>query len=194
MANKRTIAVSEDQYNEIIRTLMTGYLYHKPNRAVANALVTEANLGIRISDILKLRLSDIVYENGYHHLDIVEIKTKKLRNFRVPESLYNYLMQYCMENGIGKEEKIFPLTERNIQLALKNVVDYLGYDTDKIGTHSFRKLYAQGAWEKSGHNLLIVQNLLQHSSPGTTQRYLGINSAELNRVIENNLRIPVASK
>ena len=57
--NKRTVALTTDQYKSIISTIKKGFLNHRPNERIATALMLEANLGLRISDILKLRLSDI---------------------------------------------------------------------------------------------------------------------------------------
>ena len=58
--NKRTKALTTEQYKEIIQTMREGFCGCRPNERIATALVLEGNLGLRISDILSLRLSDIV--------------------------------------------------------------------------------------------------------------------------------------
>ena len=58
--NKQTKAVTTEQYKEIIQTMREGFCGCRPNDRIATALVLEGNLGLRISDILSLRLSDIV--------------------------------------------------------------------------------------------------------------------------------------
>lgn len=60
--NKRTVALTTEQYKEIISTIKRGFLGHRPNERIATALMLEANLGLRISDVLKLRLNDIVQD------------------------------------------------------------------------------------------------------------------------------------
>ena len=57
--NKKTVALTLDQYREIIQTMREGFTGAKPNPRIAAALMLEANLGLRISDILRLRVSDI---------------------------------------------------------------------------------------------------------------------------------------
>ena len=93
--NKRTKALDKEQYENIIATIRSGFEYNghifKPNNRLATMLVVQANIGVRISDIIKLRLDDIVMENGRYHLDIVEQKTGKERNFTVPAALYEFL-------------------------------------------------------------------------------------------------------
>jgi len=59
------------------------------------ALIVEANMGLRISDILKLKLSDIVKDGDRHRLNIREQKTKKERFFTVLTEAYQHLKIYC---------------------------------------------------------------------------------------------------
>ena len=75
--NKKTKALTEQQYKEIIHYLKSGFMGCRPNERAATALVLEANLGLRISDILQLRLCDIVRDGDRFHLEIVEQKTGK---------------------------------------------------------------------------------------------------------------------
>ena len=118
MANKRTRALTVEEYNQIIDTMRTGFAGCRPNDRIATALIIEANLGIRISDILKLKLSDIVKEGSRYRLNIIEQKTKKNRNFTVPFEIFQYIKIYCLENGIKDNEIIFPITERAVQKQL----------------------------------------------------------------------------
>lgn len=50
----------------------------------------EANLGLRISDIVQLRLCDIVKDGNRYRLAIIEQKTGKARVFTVPLALYQF--------------------------------------------------------------------------------------------------------
>ena len=187
--NKRTVALTTEQYKEIISTIKRGFLGHRPNERIATALMLEANLGLRISDVLKLRLNDIVQDGGRYHLAIVEQKTGKARNFTVPLALYQFIRCYCMDQAIAADEPIFPLTERVIQKQLRNACDYLGICG--VGTHSFRKFYATEIYKDSGYNILLVQQLLQHSSPSVSQAYIGIQQKEIETAIESHLKLDV---
>lgn len=89
MANKKTRALTVEEYNQIIDTMRTGFTGCRPNDRIATALIIEANLGIRISDILNLKLSDIIKEGSRYRLNIIEQKTKKSRNFTVPFEIAN---------------------------------------------------------------------------------------------------------
>ena len=185
MANFKTIAVSEEQYINILNTIDCGFLNSRPNPKISTALRLEANLGIRISDILNLKLDDIVYDNGRYRLDIIEQKTEKKREFTVPLEVVEYIRRYNKENNIKDNELIFDITERAVQKHLKKVCDYLGYE--KIGTHSFRKFFATSIYKNNDYDIVLVQKLLQHSSPETTQRYIGISQQQVENALNKHI-------
>lgn len=185
--NKKTLALTKEQYTEIINTMRTGFSDHRPNNKIATALVLEANLGLRVSDIVQLRLNDIVKDGDRYRLDITEQKTQKKRVFTVPKEIYNYIKQYCIDNEIKSNEQIFKLTERAVQKHLKLVCDYLEYEG--IGTHSFRKFFATNVYKNNDYNIILVQELLQHSSPSITQRYIGISSKDIETALQNNINL-----
>lgn len=185
--NKKTKALTKEQYTTIIDTMRNGFLDYRPNNRIATALILEANLGIRVSDITELTLNKIVKDGDRFRLDLIEQKTGKQRTFTVPKELYNFIKQYCIDNEIKSNEKIFPLTERQIQRHLKAVCDFLEYDG--ISTHSFRKFFATNIYLNNDYNIVLVQELLQHSSPSITQRYIGISSKQLENALQNNLNL-----
>ena len=187
--NKKTIALTMEQYKEIISTMKRGFTGCRPNERIATALILEANLGLRISDIVNLHLLDIVRDGERYRLSITEQKTKKARNFTVPLALYQFIRCYCIDNGIEPNAVIFPITERAAQKQLKTVCDYL--DIRGVSTHSFRKFYATEIYKNSNYNIALVQQLLQHSSAAVTQRYIGIQQQEIEEAIEKHLKLDV---
>jgi len=180
--NLGTVALTAEQYKEIVNTMRVGFSGCRPNRRIATALILEANLGLRISDILKLRLDDIVKDGDRYRLDITEQKTGKKRTFTVLDEVYNYIKIYCLEKGIKPHERIFPITERAVQRHLKIVCDLLEYK--QISTHSFRKFFATNIYVNNDYDIVLVQRLLQHSTPAVTQKYIGLQQ----KAIENALK------
>ena len=185
--NKKTKALTTEQYKEIIQTMKEGFCGCRPNDRLATALVLEGNLGLRISDIVKLRPCDIVRDGDRFRLEVVEQKTGKSRVFTVPLVIAQYIENYCLRNSIGKEDLIFPITERAVQKQLAIVCDYLGFEG--ISTHSFRKWYATEIYKSSGYDIALVQRLLQHSSASVTQRYIGIEPQRIERAIEGHAQL-----
>ena len=185
--NKRTTALTTEQYREIITTMKEGGAGFRPNERIATALVLEGNLGLRISDIVRLRLADIVSDGGRYRLAITEQKTGKQRVFTVPLVIYQYMENYCLRNGIERNALMFPLTARAIQKQLAIVCDYLGYTG--ISTHSFRKFYATDIYKSNGFDIVLVQRLLQHSSAAVTQRYIGIEPQAIEAAIQGHANL-----
>lgn len=172
-----TRVLTYEQYVEIIQLIRKGFLNVRPNNAIATALVVEANLGIRIGDVLNLTLNSIIKDGAKYRLDIVEQKTNKERNFTVLTQTLNYIKQYCIDNNIKSNEKIFKITPRQVQRVLKKAVEYLGYID--ISTHSFRKFFSTELYRISGNNLRLVQEVLQHEDISTTQQYLNVTPEEI---------------
>lgn len=185
--NKKTKTLTTEQYTEIIKTMRVGTYCCRSNDRVATALVLEGNLGLRISDILNLRLCDIVRDGDRYRLDITEKKTGKSRTFTIPLVLFQYVENYCLRNGIDRTERIFPITERAVQKQLALVCDALGYEG--IGTHSFRKWYATEIYKNNGYDIALVQRLLQHSSSAITQRYIGVESQRIEEAIAGHSKL-----
>ena len=130
--NIRTTALTTEQYREIITTMKEGGAGFRPNERIATALVLEGNLGLRISDIVRLRLSDIVNDGGRYRLAITEQKTGKQRVFTVPLVIYQYIENFCLRNGIGRNELMFPLTTRAVQKQLALVQRLLQHSSAAV--------------------------------------------------------------
>ena len=185
--NKKTTALTTEQYKEIITTMKKGSSFFRPNERIATALVLEGNLGLRISDILRLRPCDIVCDGGRYRLELTEQKTGKRRVFTVPLVIWQYIENYSLRHGIGRGDLLFPISERAVQKQLAIVCDYLGYSG--ISTHSFRKWYATEIYKNNGCDIALVQRLLQHSSAAVTQRYIGIEPQRIEAAIEGHAEL-----
>lgn len=189
--NKKTRTLSIEEYELIINTIRNGFNYtieFRPNERIANILILEANLGVRIGDLLNLKLMDFVKDGKRYRLDIIEEKTGKSRTFTVPMDIYNFIKIYCLENNIKSKAKIFPITERAVQKHLKAVCSYL--NLSNISTHSFRKFFATQIYINNNYDVALVCELLQHSSVKTTQKYIGINNNKIENALKNHIYLP----
>ena len=180
--SKATRPLTEEEFNKIISILKYGVKYKdrrganrriEPNLQVALILSVQATIGFRINDILRMKLKDI---RG-NKLAFIEQKTKKLQYRKVNINFIEALQEYAINNNLGLDDYLFNTTARNIQMRLKKVTEYLGYNY--IGTHSFRKFYAVNAYRASNNNLEMVRNLLNHSSVSITQRYINVDQDKI---------------
>ena len=191
--NKRTVALTNEQYTSIITAIKGGFCYsgrvYQPNDRIATALTLEANLGLRISDILQLHYCDIIKDGERYRLNISEIKTGKERVFTVPEEIREYINDYRIRHHMTEQQRLFDLSERQIQKHLKAACDYL--DISGVSTHSFRKYFATQIYVNNGYNIELVRQLLQHSSSAVTQRYIGIQSQQVEDALQNHIKLVV---
>lgn len=178
----RPIEINE--YKNIIELLLSGFTYKdengvqkifRPNKKIALALQLQTSIGLRIGDVLELRVNN--FKNG--KLEIREDKTNKLQYRDINSSVINVVMQYALENKLNSTDKLFNIGVRAVQKQLKIICDHLGLNN--ISTHSFRKLYAVTAYEQNNNNIELVKELLNHSSIATTQRYIRVCQQEINK-------------
>ncbi len=160
------------------------------------------NTGLRISDILALKWGSFL--NGgkllkvESKLNLVEIKTKKVKTFMLNKSVMEALKLYY--NSLGnvdpndpvfssrKSDKGSPraLSRVGAWMLLNRYAHMVGLN-DGIGTHTLRKTFGYHLY-KRGVNLEYIQKMLNHSSPAVTLRYIGITQEQLNDIyVELNL-------
>lgn len=187
MANKKTTALTFDEFKNLVDVIRSGSEFFKPSDKIATALTVEANLGLRIGDILELKLNDIRKDGNRYALNIREEKTGKARNFTVPFQIYQFIENYCLRNNIPPSKRIFNITPRSIQRKVQKACAYLGLSGKDISTHSFRKFFSTSMYNENGHDIVLVQQLLQHSSPSITQRYIGIQQKQVEDALNKHI-------
>lgn len=142
--------------------------------------------GLRISDILNLKVSDV---KGKLKADIVEQKTGKKRTLNLMQ-LTNQIIKYLDEEHDGKSEWLFPsprdsnkhLTTHQYYKIMQKTAESLGLDY--IGTHSLRKTFGYTYYKKT-KDLSSLMKILNHSSQSVTLRYIGIEEEELQSSLDN---------
>lgn len=177
----KTRPVEIQEYNEIIDLMVSGFEYEtagkvklfRPNQQIAMILMLQSSLGLRVGDILELKLNQ--FKNG--KLEIVEGKTKKLQYREINQQVLQSIYNYAIDNSIKKDNKLFSVGVRAVQKQLKIVVDYL--ELNNISTHSFRKLFATTIYESSNNDIELVRELLNHSNIATTQKYIRVTQSAI---------------
>lgn len=138
--------------------------------------VAGINTGLRISDLLKLRVEDVQDKS---HIEFREAKTGKNKRFYI-----NPILKTCFDNytqNMGRCEFLFqsrkginkPITRVQAYKIINDAVKATGL-CDKIGTHTLRKTF--GYWHyQQFKDVAVLQDIFNHSAPSVTLRYIGIN-------------------
>ncbi|USK85713.1 site-specific integrase [Peribacillus asahii] len=135
--------------------------------------------GLRISDILLLRVRDVEGWNIF----IKEKKTGKPRDIKMPSELKKAIRNYI--KGKPKDEFLIksregknkPITRGMAYVILNQIADEFGLE--RIGTHSLRKTYGYQHY-KQFNDVVSLQKLLNHSDPKETLVYIGIEQDSMN--------------
>jgi len=170
-----------------------GNLYRQKNPRDFLLFVFGINSGLRIGDLLSLKLGDVKDSRGglKDDLDITEQKTGKTRrvffNKQIKEAISYYLKKtdifdldrYLFTKERSKKNK--PITRvRAYQLINKWCKD-VGLNC-KVGGHTLRKSFGYHL-RKQGIGIEQISSLLNHQNIKVTFRYIGINEDEDRKVI-----------
>ena len=147
------------------------------------------NSGLRISDLLKLKISDVSNGKIKDNIYIREQKTNKEKVFEVNKSSKDAIKEYLTSLGKyeidwylfkSREGNNKPISRMQAYDILNDAAKLCGI-TDKIGTHTLRKTFGYHA-RINGVDISIIQDIFNHSSPGITKRYIGISQDEKKQV------------
>ena len=174
-----------DEYMTIITLCQKGFTYKdeygvkhifRPNKQLAMAFILQANLGLRISDVLKLKPS--TFKND--KLEVIEKKTGKLQYRTINRNLKELIYEYALENNIKSNDYLIQVKVRAIQKQLSIIANYL--NLTNISSHSFRKLFGVTVYNQTNGNIELLKELFNHSSISTTQRYIKVSQKQIDEV------------
>lgn len=142
------------------------------------------NSGLRISDILKLKVSDV---KDKEYIELNEQKTGKYKRFPITNSFKEALEELII--GKKSDEWLFssqcggkPITRIQAYRIICNACLEAGITT-RIGTHTLRKTFGYHFYNKT-KDIALLQCLFNHSAPSITLQYIGINQD----IIDSNLQ------
>ncbi|HHA4382521.1 TPA: tyrosine-type recombinase/integrase [Enterococcus faecium] len=143
--------------------------------------------GLRISDILNLKVSDV---KNKIQTEIIEIKTGKKRTVHL-KSLTSNIIDYLNTEHDGESEWLFPSpTDNTKHLAshqyykiMQKVADSMGLDY--IGTHTLRKTFSYFFLKHNRGDIVTLMKILNHSSQAVTLRYAGIEEEDIKAKLED---------
>ncbi len=146
----------------------------------------QLNTGLRISDVVDVRVSDIFTEkkNFKDYFVLKEQKTQKEKKIKLNNELRRALKSYVDDNNLNYDDCLFKSrkhTEReHISITqayrvLKAGAEAVGIEN--FGTHSLRKTWGYWTYKASRYNIGLIMDVFNHSSQNITLRYIGIDQA-----------------
>lgn len=143
--------------------------------------------GLRISDILKFKAKHLKNKD---HFVIKEQKTGKFKKLAINPKLKKDLNVYL--SNMKDDEYIFksregenkPISRVMAWKILNDAAKKAGIK-EEIGTHSLRKTFGYHMYMQNNKDVVLVQKLLNHSSPQITLRYIGILQEDMDNAVIN---------
>lgn len=180
--------LSELEINSLISAIDLSKVEGERNRAM---LETMYSCGLRVSELIDLKISDLFFEEGF--IKIVG-KGNKERFVPIHSSAQNYIMLYINEIRTqltikkGFEDTLFlnrrgkSLSRQMIFMILKALAIKINLNK-KISPHTFRHSFATHLL-KNGADLRAIQQMLGHESITTTEVYVHLDTSYLKKIVE----------
>ncbi|WP_324721259.1 site-specific tyrosine recombinase XerD [Salinimicrobium sp. HB62] len=159
------------------------------NRAILETLYS---CGLRVSELVDLRLSDLFFQEGFIK---VTGKGSKSRFVPIADTTQKYIELYKEHVRIhqdiqkGHEDTLFlnrrgkKLTRAMIFTIIRQLAAAIGLKK-KISPHTFRHSFATHLLE-NGADLRAIQQMLGHESITTTEIYVHLDRSHLRKVMED---------
>lgn len=179
--------LSVDEINDLISAIDLSKPEGERNRAILETLY---GCGLRVSELVNLRLSDLYFEE-----DFIKVTGKGNKQRFVPISSINkkyiniYRNEVRVHVPIQKEHNDFvflnrrgkQLTRAMIFTIIKQLAELIGLKKN-ISPHTFRHSFATHLLE-NGADLRAIQQMLGHESITTTEVYMHVNRVHLAKVL-----------
>ncbi len=133
------------------------------------------NTGLRIQDMLKLKVKDVTGE----YLVMTEMKTGKRKIMKITPVLKRDIKRYVAD--MKPDDVLFPSRQGGNNKPIKRDMAYkimkkaaTEFGLVDIGTHTLRKTFGYHMYQKT-KDITLVQNMLNHSDKSITMRYIGMD-------------------
>nr|WP_090841058.1 site-specific integrase [Alkalicoccus daliensis] len=142
------------------------------------------NSGLRVSELLELRVKDV---RGKRSVERLERKTGKVKYFplnkETRENINNYISGMLDTDFLFTSRKTGkPLHRDRAYKILKEAAEEAGIS--EFGTHTLRKTFGYHFYLKH-EDAAILQKLFNHSSVSVTLKYIGISQEEIEAGLED---------
>jgi integrase len=166
-------------------------LWSEKHSIIGFYIIFSINTGLRVSDVLARKHSDISPLRVGDYLRVTEKKTRKIREIQINKKIidaYKYFTsktEYTPDDFIFRSRKGTVYAIESLNTILKEV--FRGY-AEHVSSHSLRKSFGRHVYDinnQSEHALMALSEMFQHSSMAMTRKYLGIRREELGNIYMN---------
>jgi integrase/recombinase XerD len=177
--------------NEIDKFLKAIDTYEfSDNTSYRNRLILKIIIytGIRVSEILNLKIKDIFKEDNVYLLQIKGKGNKPrvvmIKSSIIENDLKHWLdMRVCNSDLLVCNQKGERLTQAYVSRSVENILISIGIRKEKNGAHMLRHSFATLLYAKH-HDLILVQEALGHADINTSRIYTHFDKDRLYKTTE----------
>lgn len=152
------------------------------------------NSGMRVQDLLTLKVSDVIDKKVGSRIAVREKKTGKENVIVVNKEILSCFKFYLSSSGPGHDHFLFqsrkgqnqPLTTYRVTGLVKEWAKALNI-SGNYGAHSLRKTFCYIQRVHFGVPWEVLSKRLNHSSPSITRAYIGVQQEEVEEILMNNI-------
>jgi integrase len=152
------------------------------------------NSGLRVSDLLKLKVKDVLNSKGKinEYIIVKEQKTGKGKRFPINKTSQKAIREYLASREYNSDTYLFesrkkdrdgnsrPISRIQAYEIINSAARRVGIE-DPIGTHTMRKTFGYHAYH-NGCSVELLQQIFNHAAPSVTLRYIGITQDDIDNV------------
>ncbi len=180
--------LTEDEINKLIIAIDLSKPQGERNRAILETLY---GCGLRVSELVSLKLSDLFFDEGFikvtgkgnkqRFVPIVPITQKYINIYR--KEVRNHIhIQAGFEDTLFLNRRGRQLTRAMIFTIIKQLAEKIGLKKS-ISPHTFRHSFATHLLQNDA-DLRSIQLMLGHESITTTEIYVHLDKSHLTKVVE----------
>ena len=148
------------------------------------------NNGLRVGDIIGLKVRDVAYTKPGESIRIVERKTGKENILKINKVVYNSITNYLEYANPQDGDFLFPSRKGGGHILVTAVTSMIKTWTKEInlkgryGAHTLRKTWGYIQRVEYGTPFEVICKRYLHTNPAVTMRYIGVNDKEVEDVLD----------
>ncbi len=180
--------ISTDEIDLIIAQIDLSHPQGERNRTILETLYS---CGLRVTELITLRISDLFFEEGFirvigkgnkERFVPINSQTQKYIRLYIEQIRVHINTQKSFEDTLFLNRRGKQLTRNMIFMIIKELAIKAGI-SKKISPHTFRHSFATHLLE-NGADLHAIQQMLGHESITTTEIYVHVDRSFLKNVME----------
>lgn len=172
--NRSNDFLTDEELRRFVQTVQAS-----ENKVIANLILFMLASGMRVSEAMSIRYSDINMDNRTISIPARNNKSRRLKSIPLSDMAADAIQSQRENREASDYVWVNPRTKdryKNIHKPFNALRELAGLPTFKI--HGLRRTFAT-TLANAGTSINVIQQLLTHASPITTDRYIRVTSTTL---------------